>query len=94
MSPCWYIGWIVHMDHVDMATFEIFFEWSLMLRPELKEYWTLEQILPLAQLGQTYQVFALKDQVASRFRECLVSKPGGSHASAGSRPVVDQSRCA
>ena len=73
-SPCCYDGYNIRMDDVDVATFEHFFEWSLMLQPVLKESWTLEQILSLAQLSQTYEVFALKNQVASRLRECLMNK--------------------
>jgi hypothetical protein len=62
------------MEDVDVPTFELFFEWSLMLQPALRDHWTMEQILKLAQLGERYQMFALKNQVVSRIRDCLVSK--------------------
>lgn len=62
------------MDDVDVPTFELFFEWSLMPQPALRDFWTVDQVLQLAQLGETYKVYALKNQVASRLRDCLVSK--------------------
>lgn len=57
-----------------MPTFELFFEWSMMLHPALRDFWTVEQVLQLAQLGKSYQVFALSNQAATRIRDCLVSK--------------------